>query len=152
MAPHGRREPNSTAGREVLTRDEVVDGMVTDVVPLVDRWNDGPIDDLRVAVERSADRPPWLTSAALSLVTLRAYPEIELDGVPMPEAGATPEQAQGWPALWFAGRRDIFPDKGDDRRERARKNTARSRAVRKVIDLLDAARVAFLAEQEVEGG
>ena len=99
-------------GRDaLLTVDGELDG------PHHDGWNDHdelhPLDDLRVVVERLADRHAWLTSATLSLVTLRAYPEIELDGVPSPQAGATPDQARGWPALWFAGERDHFPEDGD---------------------------------------
>ncbi len=110
------------------------------------------LDDLRVVVERLADRHAWVTSATLSLVTLRAYPEIELDGVPAPEAGATPDQARGWPALWFAGRRDVFPDDGDTHRERARKNTARSRSIRKVTARLEKARERYLAELGIDDG
>jgi hypothetical protein len=110
------------------------------------------LDDLRVVVERLTDRQPWVTSAMLSFVTLTAYPEVELDGVPRPAAGATPDQARGWPALWFAGKRDHFPQEEDSQRDRARKNQARSRMIRTVLERLERARALFLIELAVDDG
>lgn len=110
------------------------------------------LDDLRVVVERMGAQPLWLTSALLSLVTLRAHPELRVDGVPTPQAGATPDQARAWPALWFAGRRDIFPDRGDDHRERARKNTARARLIRTLHQQMDVAGVQLRDELGVDHG
>jgi len=153
-AAYGTTVIKSVVRRIAQGRDDVAPGPLTDqgvedVALVVDQH---PTDDLRTVVERLGDADLWVTSAALSYVTLRAYPEIDLDGVPSPLAGATPDQALAWPALWFAGQRDHFPRDGDSSRERARKNTARSRMVNKVLGRLETARVVFFSEREVDDG
>lgn len=79
-------------------------------------------DDVRVRLEQ-ADAPVWLTSAALAWVCLVMFPDAVPDSAPAPASGARPDQALGWPALWFAGERDLFPVDGSDpaKRKRARR-------------------------------
>lgn len=79
-------------------------------------------DDVRVRLEQ-ADAPAWLTSAALAWVCLVMFPDAVPDSAPAPAAGARPDQALVWPALWFAGERDLFPVGGSDpaKRKRARR-------------------------------
>lgn len=85
------------------------------------------IDQVRCAIEAGGD-PPWLTSASLTYLTYSMHPSAVPRGAPTPLAGARPDQATAWPALWFAGMRDLFPgDDGDPRR--------RTRA-RRVVDVI----------------
>jgi hypothetical protein len=89
----------------------------------------------------------------LSVVTLRAHPDtIDLPGVPAPLAGARPDQAVVWPALWFAGKREHFPHDGDDAKERNRKNQGRSRMIREVIDRYNSACQVFERERVTDHG
>ncbi len=79
-------------------------------------------DEVRMVFEQ---RPaePWLASAALAYLVYLMFPGVVPDHAPAPKAGATPDQARCWPALWFAGERDLFPDDDGDpnRRTRARR-------------------------------
>ena len=79
-------------------------------------------DELRMLLERR-DVPAWLTSAALAYLCFTMAPDALPESAPAPAAGARPDQAMGWPALWFAGERDLFPRPGatDKRRTRARR-------------------------------
>jgi hypothetical protein len=87
------------------------------------------VDDVRVAVER-AGGPPWLIAATLAYLALEMHPDHVPAGAPAPRAGSRSDQALAWPALWFAGRRDCFPEGGDDPRRKAR-----SRFLGRVLDL-----------------
>jgi hypothetical protein len=88
------------------------------VVPI----DDGVLDDVRMLLER-CDVPAWLTSASLAYVCFTSAPDALPKSAPAPAAGSRPDHAMGWPALWFAGERDLFPRNGvdDKRRTRARR-------------------------------
>lgn len=79
-------------------------------------------DELRVLVEHG-DSAAWLDSAVLAYICLIMFPDAVPEEAPAPLAGARPDQALVWPALWFAGERDLFPDEGSDphKRKRARR-------------------------------
>lgn len=79
-------------------------------------------DEVRAVLEQMP-APPWLTSAALTYLVHLMFPGVVPDGVPRPKAGSNADQARCWPALWFAGERDLFPNAGEDpaRRTRARR-------------------------------
>ncbi|MFM7508348.1 MAG: hypothetical protein ACKO5A_02210 [Actinomycetota bacterium] len=134
--------PGASSGDPTAT--EVVDG---DPPSALDE-----LDDLRVVVESTPVRHPWVTSAMLSLVILRAYPDIRLDGVPAPRAGARPDQALLWPALWFAGQRLHFPEDWDDTQTRNRKSQARSRMQREVSSSYETAVMRFRDERGSDRG
>lgn len=87
--------------------------------PVVDREF---ADDLRVLVEHGYAET-WLDSAVLACICLIMFPDRFPEGSPAPLAGARPDQARVWPALWFAGERDLFPNDGSDpqKRKRARR-------------------------------
>ena len=83
-------------------------------------------DATRVHLEQQGG-PPWLLGAALAYVTLMGYPDALPEDLPAPKAGAKKADALGWPALWLAGVRDVFPDpSGDTTRGR------RNRSVRRI--------------------
>lgn len=111
----------------------VVKGLNRGDVVHLDELNDQPAleepavdseltDELRLLVEH-ADAAPWLTSAALGYICFTMFPDSVPPYVPAPVAGARPDQALAWPALWFAGQRDLFPEDGADphKRRRARR-------------------------------
>lgn len=85
------------------------------------------LEQVRCAIESGAS-PPWLTSASLTYLTYSMHPSAVPPGAPMPLAGARPDQATAWPALWFAGMRDLFPDDDGDPRRRTR--------ARRVVDVV----------------
>lgn len=93
-----------------------------------DAQADLDLEDVRCAIE-AGGHPPWLTSASLTYLTYSMHPSAVPPGAPMPLAGARPDQATAWPALWFAGMRDLFPDGDGDLRRRTR-----ARRVRDVVD------------------
>jgi hypothetical protein len=105
---------------------------LTDIDPRVDQpfvadvdGDDSSIDQLRIALEDLAEPPVWVTAAALNYVTLAAHPAVDIRGAPTPRAGANPDQARMWPALWFAGQRDgLFPTTQPDAAQRKRLNRA----------------------------
>lgn len=107
-----------------LQRGDVVhvEDLDEHVAPEPPPVDDDIADDLRLLLER-ADAPPWLTSAALAYVCLTMFPDAVPDDSPAPVAGARRDQALVWPALWFAGERDLFPSDGSDpsKRKRARR-------------------------------
>ena len=70
------------------------------------------VDDLRVDVEFS-DAGEVVVSGALTVLVLQGDPDADIGDAPTPIAGATPDQANLWPALWFAGIREkAFPSEG----------------------------------------
>ena len=91
-------------------------------VPAEFSFDEIAVDGLRMLLERR-DVPAWLTSAALAYMCFTMAPDALPDSAPAPVAGARPDQAMCWPALWFAGERDLFPCNGADprRRKRARR-------------------------------
>ncbi len=90
-------------------------------------------DEVRVHLERLADERPWLTSAALTHLTLLLEPTARPDGAPWPASGSTEQQARCWPGLWYAGERELF-DEGVDASDRARIRKTRSRRIAMVLD------------------
>lgn len=95
-------------------------------------------DSARVHLELQGG-PPWLLGAALAYLTLVGYPDAVPADLPRPRAGAKPADALGWPALWLAGIRDVFPrSDGDTLRGRRNRSVQRVRA--RVADALGAAR------------
>lgn len=82
-------------------------------------------DGIRVTLEWIGSREPWLTSAALSYLTLLVHDVATPDGLPSPTAGSDERHARCWPALWAAGERAWFPADGVEpanvRRTRARR-------------------------------
>jgi hypothetical protein len=108
-------------------------------------------DDLRVLLEELDDGRPWVTSAALTYLTLLQHPEASFPDAPWPRAGATPEQARCWPGLWFAGERELFADRGDSRDE-ARVRRTRARRIKVVLERLRRAMAAHRSERERRRG
>lgn len=90
-------------------------------------------DSTRFHIEQRGG-PPWLLGAALAYLTLVMHPDSRPIGLPWPQAGAVPEVATGWPALWLAGERDCFPGGGTDT-----KRGRRNRSVAKIRDRVGAA-------------
>ncbi len=103
-------------------------------------------DDVRVFLEQLSDDRAWVTSASLTSLTLLQEPGARPDGAPWPQAGSTPEQARCWPALWFAGERDLF-DAGVDAKDRARLRKVRSRRIQIVLDRVQRAYVTYRVER-----
>ncbi|MFZ4434621.1 MAG: hypothetical protein ACOYOQ_15620 [Microthrixaceae bacterium] len=104
-------------------------------------------DDLRVVIEHRSDRRLWLTSAALTYLTITMFPDARPPSAPWPQAGARPDQAACWPAIWLSGRRDVFPGGEHDVRERNRRAQARSRLIKQVLDHVDAASAQWRADR-----
>ena len=102
---------------------------------------DDSADEIRVLLEQSPAEP-WLTSAALACVCFIGHPDTIPDDAPSPKAGAKPEQARVWPALWFAGQRDLFPDGRADPCKRTR-----ARRIEKVLNQLEDAYARFIADR-----
>jgi len=98
-------------------------------------------DQVRVVLEQSRAEP-WLTSAALACVCFIGHPDTIPATAPTPKSGATPEQAQVWPALWFAGQRDLFPGDSGDPHKRTR-----ARRIKRVLAHLGEAYDRFTAGQ-----
>lgn len=100
--------------------------------PMFEQHDSTVADGLRTAIEAARHPEPWVTSAALSWLTLSQYPDVDVSGSPLPKAGARPDQARVWPCVWFAGKTEgFFPgDGGGDAAQRKRLN----RAAEKVND------------------
>jgi hypothetical protein len=104
-------------------------------------------DGIRVAIEYSGAGPVDV-SGALTVLALQRDPAADVGESPRPKAGATPDQARLWPALWFAGLREMaFPVAGKSTKAQQK---YRSRAAKK----LDAFLVDVLARlhRERNGG
>jgi hypothetical protein len=95
-------------------------------------------DDVRVHLERLADDRAWLTSAALTHLTLLVEPTARPDDAPWPTSGATEQQARCWPGLWYAGERELF-DGGADAWSRTNIRRTRARRIALVLDRVRAA-------------
>lgn len=109
-------------------------------------------DGLRTVIERLSDSKAWLTSAALTYLTLSMHPDAEPDFTPRPKAGARPDQARCWPALWFAGVRDVLPDRGEDTDDHAARRRRRARRIDEVLDRVQAARVMYVSGMDRADG
>lgn len=118
---------------EVLLVDDLDPEALPPEVPIEDRTG----DEVRLLLE-STTADPWLTSAALAYVCMLMDPESIPESTPSPQAGARPDQALAWPALWFAGERDVFPDPDPDGEGDPRKRT-RARRIRRVLEHVEAA-------------
>lgn len=103
--------------RETDSLDDVPEPMVHNDETL----DASAADDVRVLLASKVS-PSWLTSAALTYLTILMHPTAVPEHAPAPISGARPDQANVWPALWVAGLRDLFPDPCPDkvRRRRAR--------------------------------
>ncbi|MEX0768853.1 MAG: hypothetical protein WD029_10320 [Microthrixaceae bacterium] len=66
------------------------------------------IDEIRVLIEEATISRPWVTSGALSYLTMFMEPESKPSHTPSPQSGATPDQARSWPALWLSGAKSLF--------------------------------------------
>ncbi len=99
--------------------------------------------DLRTAIE-SLGGEVWVAAAAINFVTLTAHPQIDISDSPAPIAGATADEQRIWPSLWFAGKRDGFPDFG---RYHAAKRKRLSRAGQLVRERLGLARTLVMTER-----
>jgi hypothetical protein len=120
----------------------------TDDVPLEDTHpsaalgaeldGDAAADGVRVHLEQLDDGRPWVTAAALGALVLLVDPDAVPPGSPWPRAGAREDQARCWPALWFAGERDLF-DGVDDARADARIRRTRARHIAVVTERLQQA-------------
>ncbi len=93
-------------------------------------------DDIRRSLHASlASTKSWIVAAALNAVTLAAHPDVQLPArVPRP-ADPSDGQADLWAALWLAGERHVFASKADPD-DSAKRRQARSRALKKVTQLL----------------
>ena len=119
VAAYGRITARHVVTRVVSGRDpEEIDEVDPPELPV-----DGPgneiLDSARVYVEQDGG-PTWLVAAALAYLTLAADPQVRPEGAPWPQAGANYRTALGWPSLWLAGVRDVFPDGGKDGKRRRR--------------------------------
>ncbi len=103
-------------GRGEIPADDL-EGITEPFVPPseTDDW----FAEVRVVLDHSPTEP-WLTSAALACICFTVHPDAIPDDAPYPKAGATPDQARVWPALWFAGQWDLFPEGKDERIKKAR--------------------------------
>jgi len=129
-----------------LARGEAVGFDDLDPELTAEEWNplseaDDSGDELRVVLEQLSAEP-WLTSAALACVCFIGHPDAIPEDAPSPKAGAKPEQARVWPALWFAGQRDLFPDGRTDPCKRTR-----ARRIEKVLNHLEDAYARFIADR-----
>lgn len=88
-------------------------------------------DGIRVAIEQLGDARLWLTSATLTYLTLALHPSARPDDAPWPKAGAAPDQARGWPALWIAGVRHLFDEAPDPTGARRQERSRRIASVRR---------------------
>ena len=95
----------------------------------VDEPENEILDSARVYIEQEGG-PSWLVGAALAYVTLGAYENLRPDEAPWPQAGAKYATALGWPSLWLAGVRDVFPTDGKDGRKKRRNRWIRQVAAR----------------------
>jgi len=113
--------------------------------PLDDGVESTLADGVRAAIEVACHAQRWITSAALSFVTLTQYPDLDVTGAPLPRAGAAPDQARIWPCLWFAGKTDgVFPGDGSgDPTQRKRL----SRAAEQVKEAVQLAAASFRLSQ-----
>ncbi|MFV0316202.1 MAG: hypothetical protein ACK5O2_04475 [Microthrixaceae bacterium] len=121
-----------TRGETVFT-DELDGEPAASEAPQEDRTG----DEIRLLLEATPTEP-WVTSAALAYLCLLMDPDSVPESAPSPQAGARADQALAWPALWFAGDRDIFPDLDPDGEGDPRKRT-RARRIRRVLDHIESA-------------
>lgn len=128
-AAYGTRVICSVVRRLVSGRtsaDPLPDDLAEPEAPLLDL---DLADDLRAVAEVIPAPAPWVRSAVLTYLTVAMHPDAVPGDVPRPQAGSRPAQAYCWPALWFGGQRDVFPDCGDDPRRRTR-----ARRINQVLD------------------
>lgn len=70
------------------------------------------IDALRVVAEYSGEKYE-IVSGVLTVMAIGRDPQADIGDSPTPQAGAKPDQARLWPAMWFAGYREkAFPVAG----------------------------------------
>lgn len=105
------------------------------------------VDDLRIDAEYSGAGAIEV-SGALTVWVLQGDPDADTGDAPRPLAGAKPEHARLWPALWFAGVRDkAFPTDGP---ATAAQNTYRNRKVKPIARLVHEIVTRRLVEGESE--
>jgi hypothetical protein len=93
---------------------------------------------LALAGAAAAAAKVWAVAAALTTVTLRIHPDVELPHeAPRPDADGDDDRADRWAALWLAGEVDVFADPDAGRPDDAALRQARSRKLREVQRLLE---------------
>ena len=107
-------------------------------------------DDVRMHLERLDDDRPWVTSAALTYLTLLMEPTARPDDAPWPRSGSNEEQSRCWPGLWYAGERELFDD-GNDAADRARIRRTRARRINVVLDRVQRALALHALELRSDG-
>ena len=107
-------------------------------------------DEVRVHLEQLDDDRPWVTSAALTYLTLLMQPTARPDDAPWPTAGAREDQARCWPGLWYAGERELF-DGGVDAADSARIRRTRARRIQVVLDRMQRAFALHALELRSDG-
>jgi len=128
---YGRMTVRHVVTRVVSGRDPVPLDEAVDLEPAsVDQPRNELLDSARTYVQQ-AGGPVWLVAAALAYLTLAAYEDVRPAGSPWPQAGAPYRTALGWPSLWLAGVRDVFPAGGKDTKRR-RRNKWIARVVERV--------------------
>jgi hypothetical protein len=117
-----------------LTRGDVIhlEDLDDHEAPGADPVGGDSADELRLILEQR-DAPPWLTAAALAYLCFLMEPDEIPESAPAPRAGARPDQALAWPALWFAGERHLFPSGADSDSTDPCKRT-RARRIKAVLD------------------
>lgn len=115
-----------TRGATIYLEDIGDEPVSIDTYPL----EDGFSDEFRLLVERS-HMHEWLRSALLAYFCLATCSDAIPPEAPAPRSGSRPDQALAWPALWYAGQRDLFPTDGADPNRRTR-----GRRIATVIDRL----------------
>ena len=120
---YGTAVIRSVVRRLIRGRDVAIDDVAEFEDPGQESVDPLAGDEVRIVFEQMPTSAPSLASASLSYLVDLMSPGPVPDGVPSPKAGANANQARCWPALWFAGERDLFPDGDGDpnRRTRARR-------------------------------
>jgi len=122
---YGRTIAINTVNRIARGGTAVVDLDVEHVADQPQAVRPDLLDSVRFHLEELCSKA-WLLAASLAFVTLAAHPETLPPDAPQPQAGATPDQARGWAAIWLAGVRNAFPEAGSDTRRRQRNNKVRA--------------------------
>lgn len=107
-------EPDRTYRREPAHAAKVSRDVSPDAPQEMDDLNRGAMAIMRTLLEshamRLAGNREWVAAGILNRLNLGTLKTVPTDvRLPRPRQGATPDQARMWPALWLAGRRDVFP-------------------------------------------
>jgi hypothetical protein len=115
-ATHLLEPPRTSRVRYVVNgQGGVADDPLDELVDPADQFDDldTALDAQRVR-DRLTDawftKPPWSVSAALTVLAVLCDEADPSDDCPQPLNGASDIEAAHWVGLWYAGRRDVFPD------------------------------------------